>query len=67
MVKTNELLAVIDASGMKKQFLAKELGISIATFWRKIRGLTEFKPSEIARLSELLGIGSLKERDRLFF
>lgn len=67
MVKTNELLAVIDASGMKKQFLAKELGISIPTFWRKIRGLTEFKPSEIARLSELLGIGSLKERDRLFF
>ena len=67
MVNTNELLALIANSGKKKQYFADELGMHIATFWRKVRNVSEFKPSEIDKLCNLLGVNSLKEKQRLFF
>lgn len=67
MVNTTDLLAMINTSGLKKTFIAKELGISVPSLWRKVRGITEFKPSEIVKLCNLLGIRGAMEKDRLFF
>lgn len=67
MVNTVELLTKINERGIKKQHIAKTLGISVPTLWRKIRGISEFKPSEIVKLCDILGVRSISERDKYFF
>lgn len=67
MVNTVELLAKINESGIKKQHIAKTLGMGVPTLWRKIRGISEFKPSEIIKLCDILGIRTGTEKDRYFF
>lgn len=67
MVNTRRLTIAIDESGLKKQFLAEKLGLSIVTFWRKVKGESEFKLSEVVKLCELLKIRDVNERDRIFF
>ena len=67
MTNTALLEDRIQASGLKKSYIAKVLGLTRAGLSLKIQGVTEFKASEITALSELLGIDDWQERDRIFF
>lgn len=50
----NDLMKVIEESGLPKVYIARMLGISRVTLANKLSGATEFKPSEIKCLQELL-------------
>ncbi|MCR5466806.1 MAG: helix-turn-helix domain-containing protein [Lachnospiraceae bacterium] len=67
MTNTTEILALIQERGIKKQHIAKTLDISVPTLWRKIRGTSDFKQTEIVELCDILGVRTSAERDRLFF
>lgn len=63
---TDDLIHLIKSKGLKMKYIASELGIGITTLWRKLRGMSDFRQSEIVKLCALLGITSASERDRLF-
>ncbi|WP_043993636.1 helix-turn-helix domain-containing protein [Leifsonia xyli] len=48
--------AMITRQGMKKNYIAKAVGIPPTTFKRKIDGFTDFTVSEIDRIARVLGI-----------
>ena len=66
MVNSARLIDSIEKSGLKKGFLAKELGIGTVTFWRKVNGKADFKVGEVVKLCDLLGIQSDGEKARIF-
>ena len=67
MTDTVALNEAIKISGLKKGFIAEKLGISRFAFQKKETNVTQFKVGEIDVLCKLLGITSLKEKDRIFF
>lgn len=67
MTNTEKLNQYIEASGLKKNYIAKALGIVDATLARKINNAQDFKASEIDALCRLLGINSLEEKESIFF
>lgn len=66
MTNTAELLAYIEKSGLKKNYIAKTIGITPHTLAKKINNLCEFKVSEMRNLCALLEI-TPADRDRIFF
>ena len=56
----------IKRSGYRLGFIAKELGLSPYGFRKKVDGITEFKVSEVKKLSNLLKL-SEKKRNSIFF
>ena len=56
----------IDNSGLKLIGVANHLGISREGLYKKLNGETEFKASEIAKLTNLLKL-SVKEQKLYFF
>lgn len=67
MTNTAELERYISLSGLKKEFIAKSLNITRQTFSRKCENKSTFSASEIKILCGLLGIDTLKEKERIFF
>ena len=62
-----ELLSeYIKSSGLKKTYIAEQLGITRAGLLLKIRGQHEFRESEIQKLCTLLKINK-SARDKIFF
>lgn len=56
----------IDDSGMTMVAIAEKTGILRETLYNKLKGTSEFKASEIASISRVLGLSS-PERDAIFF
>lgn len=56
----------IDRSGLKKRFIAKELGMAYDTFLKKCSGTVEWKVDEALGVSRVLRI-TKSERDCIFF
>lgn len=54
MTNTLKLKAAIAESGLNQEQIAKMLGVSLCTFNYKLNGVSEFKASEIKKLTELL-------------
>ena len=67
MTDTQELLRIIEESGLKKGFIAAKLGLTTYGFQKKVENKTQFKAEEIKKLCEILGITSLKKREEIFF
>lgn len=67
MTDTERLQQIIEASGLKKNYIAKMLGITAETLSRKIRNKADFTSREIKRLCDILGISSLEDREAIFF
>lgn len=67
MTDTKALQKRIDDSGLKQEFIARQLGLSSYGFAKKRDNETQFKPSEIEKLCEILHIGTLEERFAIFF
>ena len=66
MTNTVELEVAILRSRLTKKDIANELHLSRAGLYNKIRGLYEFKGSEIEKLSEMLSL-TQKEKQSIFF
>lgn len=66
MTNTVLLLERIKESGLKKGYIAKQLGINRYSLAKKIKNETEFLGSEMLKLANLLNLDS-RERDRIFF
>ena len=54
----------MERRGISASTMAEKLGISRSAFWRKCRGVSEFKLSEIERIIEVL---ELKDPSAVFF
>lgn len=67
MTRTKEVEALIQAKGLKKKYVAEQLGLSPWGFQLKLNNKNEFFSSEISKLCEILGIDDLEEKERLFF
>lgn len=67
MTDVELLNAKIEASGLKRNFLAGQLGITPQGFYLKCSGKNEFTASEIQKLCELLKITTTKEMKAIFF
>lgn len=67
MVDTISLNKLIREKRITKTELAKRLGLSRYGLYKKLNNETEFKPSEITPLCDMLGIRSLRDREAIFF
>lgn len=65
MTDTDLLRRAICASGLRLGYIASNLGLSRQGHSLKIEGVTEFKASEIAAPTQILGLSN-KERDTIF-
>lgn len=67
MTNTKALKSRIKASGLKQEFIAKQLKMSSYSFAQKRDNISQFKPTEIDALCDLLKIDSLEDRFAIFF
>lgn len=56
----------IKNSGLKIDYICKNLGISRQAFMKKRKGVTKFRGSEIYVLCDMLHIIDTNERDKIF-
>ena len=61
-----ELNRIIDDSGLKKSAIASKIGMKPGTLNDRLSGKTEFKLSEIAKISEAIGLNR-SSMVRIFF
>lgn len=66
MTNTEKLEAAIRDSGLKIAFIAEQLGLSRGGLRNCITGKSEFRVSQIQKLSALLKL-SREKRDEIFF
>ncbi len=66
MTNTKLFRDKVKVRGIKYRYLADLLGITTFGLQKKIDNITEFKASEIAKLSEALAL-SADERNLIFF
>lgn len=66
MTDTIKLREKITASGLSIKYLAASIGITREGLYNKLNNNTEFKSSEIVKLTNLLKL-SKDERDDIFF
>lgn len=65
MTDVIRLKAVIERSGLKKTFLAEQLGITYQCYLNKENGKSEFLASQIVKLQDLLKLTD-KETNEIF-
>lgn len=58
MTDTKRLEARRIWCGLDQDDLARGAGMSRATYWRKLKGVTEFTAGEIQRIGRILMLGS---------
>ena len=66
MTNIKLLQTAIEQSGLRMDYIAKNIGLSHQGLRNKVTGKREFKAGEIAALSELLRLTS-ETRDQIFF
>ena len=67
MTDVELLNAKIEESGLKRNYIADQLGITPQGFYLKTSGKTEFTGSQIQKLCDLLKITAQKEIKAIFF
>lgn len=66
MTDTERLRAFIADRGIPITFIAKKVGITRESFYKKMKNETEFTASEIVLISDVLHM-KRSERDAIFF
>lgn len=66
MTNTKLLREKIDASGLKLKYIADQLQITTRALAMKIENRTQFKPSEIKKLCEILHIETPEDQIIIF-
>lgn len=67
MVNTELLVTYIQDSGLKKQYIAKEMGINYNTLKRKIYNKSAFDVDQVQNLCKILHITNKKKIHEIFF
>lgn len=67
MTDSKMLTDLIESRGLKRNYVAKELGLSRTSLYNKINNATPFTVLEITQLCKILEITSLKTKDKIFF
>ena len=67
MTNTDLLLDYIEHSGLKRNYIARMLGITTYSLAQKIHNIREFKASEIYTLCQVLRITSPDIMEAIFF
>jgi len=67
MPNTAKLNQKIAESGLKKNYIADQLGISRYAFYMKLNGESDFTTTEVRSLCNVLGIKKLSEKEAIFF
>ena len=65
MTNTKLLNDAIERSGLKREWIAKQINITRASLFSKINNENEFKASEVCKLSQILSLTN-NERDIIF-
>ena len=66
MLDSNKFDEAVQKSGLKKRYLAEQIGMSYDTFLKKTGGVVEWKVGEAQAVSKVLRI-SVAERNAIFF
>jgi len=66
MADTKKLNDIIQSKGLKLEFVAKSIGISVGSMSNKMNGKTDFKLPEVQKLIKLLDI-SIEVANEIFF
>lgn len=66
MTDTQMLRDAIKESGVTLTYISEKMGIARESLYNKLNGSSEFKASEIAKLSSLLHL-SVETREQIFF
>ena len=66
MIDLEKLRNLIDDSGLKMNFIANELNLSRESLYHKLEGKTEFKVSEVQKLTRVLNMSN-DMRNIIFF
>lgn len=64
--KLNQLRGLVAAKRLRPENIASALGISAATYYRKLNGTSDFGLSEVSALIKFLGL-TPDEANKLFF
>lgn len=67
MTNTEMLNALIERLGLKKSFIAKKVGCSRTTLYKKINNEIPFNQYEIERMCKVLNINDLRTKEAIFF
>jgi hypothetical protein len=67
LTNTKLIKDIIDKSGYKYRFIAAKLNISYQALRNKLDNKSEFLPTEIEKLCNLLSITDLKLKNDIFF
>lgn len=57
----------IEASGLTKTHIAKQMGLSLQGLLNKLNGKTDFTRKEVNVLCQILDITDLEEKESIFF
>lgn len=66
MVNVDLLKNTIKEQGIRNLFIADKMGLSPEGFYKKLRGESEFKVSEVSCLTEVLRLTE-EQRNAIFF
>lgn len=66
MTDVTLLEQVLEESGFRLEYIAKQMGLTYQGFRNKIIGKSEFKTREVSALCSILGLTS-EMRDKIFF
>lgn len=67
MTNTKLLKDAIKRSGLKKRYLAAQIGLSPAGFYNCLNNKAEFRVSQVVTLCKELNITEPEEREAIFF
>lgn len=67
MVDTQRLEEIIASKGVKKTYLASQMGISVQSLRLKLNNRYDMTLSEVNKMCKELGITSLREKEKIFF
>ena len=67
MVNVELLNQKIKDSGLKREYIAEQCGITRTGFYNKANNRTEFTSGEVLKLCQILSITKLTEKESIFF
>lgn len=66
MVDTNAFLDAVKEKGMTMRGVAKNMGISYMSLYRKSRNATPIRRSEVEMFCKIVGVSTKAKRERIF-
>jgi molybdenum-dependent DNA-binding transcriptional regulator ModE len=66
MVDTNAFLEAVKESGLTLEGVARKMGFSYRSLYRKARNETVFRISEVEMFCKIVGLSTKAKRERIF-